>query len=103
MRLDLSADAANSLFVVCLSNPAYAWNDHTKLMFPNGFVKFPDAARSRNISEPNAGLHIPWAAEAAKRRQAFRSPKRDATSVPWVSQRRYERLRERLGLEKSRL
>ena len=41
MRPDLSADAANSLFVVCLSNPAYAWNDHTKLMFPNGFVKFP--------------------------------------------------------------
>jgi hypothetical protein len=39
MRLDLSADAANSLFVVCLSNPAYAWNDHTKLMFPNGFIK----------------------------------------------------------------
>jgi hypothetical protein len=41
MRLDLSADAANSLFVVCLSNPAYAWNDHTKLMFPNGFMKLP--------------------------------------------------------------
>ena len=41
MRLDLSADAANSLFVVCLSNPAYAWNDHTKLMFPNGFIKLP--------------------------------------------------------------
>jgi hypothetical protein len=39
MRLDLSADAANSLFVVCLSNPAYAWNDYTKLMFPNGFIK----------------------------------------------------------------
>ncbi len=31
------ADAANPLFVVCLSNPAYAWNDHTNLMFPNGF------------------------------------------------------------------
>jgi hypothetical protein len=41
MRLDLSADAANSLFVVCLSNPAYAWNDHTKLMFPNAFIKLP--------------------------------------------------------------
>jgi len=39
--LDLSADAANSLFAVCLSNPAYAWNDHTKLMFPNGFIKLP--------------------------------------------------------------
>jgi len=41
MRLDLSADAGNSLFVVCLSNPAYAWNDHTKLMFPNDFIKLP--------------------------------------------------------------
>jgi hypothetical protein len=38
---DLSANAANSLFVVCLSNPAYAWNDHTKLMFPNGLIKLP--------------------------------------------------------------
>jgi hypothetical protein len=31
MRLDLSADAANSLFVVCLSNPAYA----VSLNFPD--------------------------------------------------------------------
>jgi hypothetical protein len=41
MRLDLSADAANSPFVGRLSNPAYAWNDHTGLMFPYGFIKLP--------------------------------------------------------------
>jgi hypothetical protein len=57
MRLHVSADAANFLFVLPFTS-AFAWNDQTKLMFPNGFIKFPRVRWGRNISEPNAGFCI---------------------------------------------
>jgi len=39
--------------------PALLWNDYTKLMFRNGFMKIPDAAQGCNISDPNAGFANP--------------------------------------------
>jgi hypothetical protein len=41
---------------VCLSNPAYAWNDHTKLMFPTVSLNFHDIALAANNFGTERGI-----------------------------------------------